>query len=182
MSHTPVIYELRHNATGKVYIGRSTDMPSRMRKHKSLLRKGTHPVRDLQHDYDTFGPDISFTVLEKVSAGSGSIEERRWMLKRGSTDRTRGYNYQDPLAKPAKPEQQKPQRGSYPTDLEALRRKIKESGKTMDVLAEESGMAQSTYINRVSGKTPFRASEIVRSAKSLGMTMAEVDAIFLGGS
>ena len=63
------IYRLMNTVTRVVYIGKATNMRTRVSGHKSLLRQGKHPNKLLQADWDLYG-EKSFTVkvLKEVSA------------------------------------------------------------------------------------------------------------------
>ena len=54
------IYYLKNKVTGKIYIGSSNDIGSRISKHFSQLRKGNHPNNNMLKDYIAYGED-SFT-------------------------------------------------------------------------------------------------------------------------
>lgn len=64
-------------------------------------------------------------------------------------------------------------------DIEALKEKIKDSGMTMVMIAKKSNMTRETLYNRLYGIGEFTASEIVGLTKSLHLTKAERDKIFL---
>ena len=62
------IYQIHCSATGKVYIGRSSDINERILGHLYILRKGTHYNRELQLDFNTFGEStFSCKVLKILS-------------------------------------------------------------------------------------------------------------------
>lgn len=51
------IYAIECSVNGKMYIGRTKDINSRISQHFGYLRKNTHPNRHLQEDYNKFGRD-----------------------------------------------------------------------------------------------------------------------------
>lgn len=64
------------------------------------------------------------------------------------------------------------------TNVKMLQQKIDESGKGPVVLAAEWGVSLPTYYNLKAGKSEFTAPVIVAATRSLGLTLAERDAIF----
>lgn len=65
------------------------------------------------------------------------------------------------------------------TNMDMLRKKMDETGMTVVSIAEKSGILRETLYNRLSGKGEFKASEIQALTKTLRLTKAERDAIFL---
>ena len=59
------VYALRCEANGKMYIGSSAHMDSRLREHMAVLRSGKHPNADMQEDYNRYGECFSFGILER---------------------------------------------------------------------------------------------------------------------
>ena len=98
MNQHAYVYALRHNATGKVYIGSSSCPKERYRHHLNRLRRGAHSVEDLQEDFDKHGEDFTFCILEETF-DNRTGRERCWMAKLKTRDRRYGYNYKDPTAR-----------------------------------------------------------------------------------
>lgn len=95
----PVIYALRHNGTGKIYVGYSSDIADRIFSHRAALKRGQHPVEALQRDYDCCGHDLSFCILAECASGSPEIikhMERLFMSLLDTRNPDKGYNYKDP--------------------------------------------------------------------------------------
>lgn len=103
------VYAIQHNKTKRIYIGTSTKPEERYRNHISLLKNKKHKVEAMQEDFDRYGEDFSFFILEKVehtrvytSYGSGIASEHKaeyeWMRKLGTTKKEIGYNYKDRAA------------------------------------------------------------------------------------
>lgn len=91
------VYELKHETTGKAYIGISHNPKRRLNQHLCLLRRGRHPVEDLQTDYNKHGEMFSFRILEEVLSIDKRSREFAWQLKLRTLERHRGYNYKDPV-------------------------------------------------------------------------------------
>lgn len=53
------IFQLRNLATGKLFIGASTDVPAMLNRQQAQLRLGMHPNRQLQLDWQTLGPEAT---------------------------------------------------------------------------------------------------------------------------
>ena len=60
-----------------------------------------------------------------------------------------------------------------------LKEKIKESGMTIKAIAEKTGILRETLYNKISGKSEFTASEIVKLSDVLRLSKEDRDYIFL---
>lgn len=89
------IYAIRHNITNRVYVGSSKNVDIRLRKHMNDLRAHKHCVEDMQEDFDKYGEDYTFTILEDIYQYSDKHKEYEWMEKYQSHIRGIGYNYKD---------------------------------------------------------------------------------------
>ena len=65
------------------------------------------------------------------------------------------------------------------TDLNALNEKIKDSGMTIEAIAERANMKRYTLDRRLKGEGEFTASEIVGLTKALRLKLSERNHIFL---
>lgn len=65
------------------------------------------------------------------------------------------------------------------TNMEELKKAIKDSGMTMVAIANKAGIDRGTLYNRLSGIGEFTASEIVGLSNALHLTKQERDNIFL---
>ncbi len=65
------------------------------------------------------------------------------------------------------------------TDVERLKKSIRESGMTMKAIAEKAGINRITLYNRLNGVGEFTASEIVGLSDVLHLSRSERDHIFL---
>lgn len=65
------------------------------------------------------------------------------------------------------------------TDLDALNAKIKDSGMTIEAIAERASMKRYTLDRRLKGEGEFTASEIVGLTKALRLKLSERNKIFL---
>ena len=95
----PVIYALRHEGTGKIYVGYSADIADRIYNHRQALKRGVHSIEALQYDYDHFGHSLSFCILAECASGSPwAIKqmERLYMSFLGTRNPKIGYNSKDP--------------------------------------------------------------------------------------
>lgn len=94
--NTISIYVLKHIATGKHYVGRSRNPEQRIANHFSALKRGCHPVEDMQKDFDNFGGEYKVAIVEK---NARKEDEFKWMLFLDSLTKGKGYNYKDPMIK-----------------------------------------------------------------------------------
>ncbi len=76
------IYKITNTVNGKTYVGQSSDLAYRNRKHFASLRGGYHGNSHLQRAWDKYGEEaFRFDVLEMVEIPVNlSIEERRCLL------------------------------------------------------------------------------------------------------
>ena len=91
------VYALRHEATGKIYIGSTANPYQRFLKHLNRLKNGTHNSKDFQADYDQHeNKDISLIILDEIKTFEDRVKEYEWMAYYQTFDHRRGYNYADP--------------------------------------------------------------------------------------
>jgi group I intron endonuclease len=89
------IYAIKHNTTGRIYIGSSRDVESRIKNHICQLRIGKHNVADMQADFNEYGENFSFFVLDEIECYEDRVKEYEWMRKLETNVRGKGYNYKD---------------------------------------------------------------------------------------
>lgn len=89
------VYAIRHNVTKRVYIGSSSDVRNRLKNHVYSLRAGKHPVGRMQEDFDKYGEDYSFYIIDAIPTRREAWREYYWMARFGSYDKEKGYNYKD---------------------------------------------------------------------------------------
>lgn len=89
------VYAIRHDTTQKIYVGSTENVERRFAQHLSRLRCGTHPVEDMQKDYDSFGAKFSLFILDEIVRHEDREKEYVWMKKLNSHIRGVGYNYND---------------------------------------------------------------------------------------
>ena len=71
------VFKIQNLKSGKIYIGRSLDLPAVFTRYRFTLKQNMHPVRNLQTDWNLFGEDsFSFEVLEKIKPEE--IPETEW--------------------------------------------------------------------------------------------------------
>lgn len=92
------VYAIRHNPTGKIYVGATDRLDYRLKAHMNALREGYHPVAMMQADYDNYGDDYSFAILYSGprSIGNALFQiEKMYMTILGTRNPSKGYNYKD---------------------------------------------------------------------------------------
>lgn len=97
------IYKISNNETGICYIGSSTDIGSRLRKHFSELRFNRHPNKRLQTDFNTYGVEIlSWSIIEETNENL-IAKERQYQIDTGIdnlyNDKISNYYMSDELRK-----------------------------------------------------------------------------------
>lgn len=98
------VYLIRHNKTNRVYVGSSYDANNRYKAHIWNLKNKAHPVEDMQKDFDDFGDDFSFEIIDTIFEFDDRKKEYDWMRKYNSFERGIGYNYKDKKFFPTKKE------------------------------------------------------------------------------
>jgi group I intron endonuclease len=74
------VYAIRHVASGRMYIGGSTDITGRRTHHRFTLRRGTHKTKALQELWDAHGESaFEFVTLEHCSAEDLLLREDHWI-------------------------------------------------------------------------------------------------------
>lgn len=95
MKHPRTIYALQHNLTKRIYVGSSSDPARRYESHMWDLRAHRHVNPLMQKDFDEYGEDYSFFVLDKITSYEERFKEYEWMRKLGTYDPEVGYNKRD---------------------------------------------------------------------------------------
>ena len=61
------VYQVKNMANGKVLLGSSLNLEGPLNRHRFMLKIGSHTNKELQKDWDEFGPEqFVFEVLEEV--------------------------------------------------------------------------------------------------------------------
>jgi group I intron endonuclease len=69
------VYVITHVKSGKMYVGSTTHLYERHRKHRDLLRKGIHEIPELQAAYDD-DPEIYFqTIVTQTEEEAQAYEQ-----------------------------------------------------------------------------------------------------------
>lgn len=90
------VYMIRNKVKGKVYIGSSRDVISRLKDHENSLRKHKHPNKEMQSDYDA-GNCFYYEYLFVQPIKDGRcIREKLYRLEREYIEKynsiEKGYN------------------------------------------------------------------------------------------
>lgn len=103
------VYAIQHNKIKKMYIGRSRDVIQRYKNHILDLKRGSHPSKTMQEDFNQFGEDYSIYILEKIENPKQRLQfdsgyhnlgteiEMQWIKKYKTIES--GYNTQDTIVK-----------------------------------------------------------------------------------
>jgi hypothetical protein len=86
---TIAIYEILCLQTGFKYIGSSRDVHARFYNHLLTLKKGSHPCRGLQKDYDS-GYDFLFSIIKSFDV----ITKRELLEREASEIKAASYLYE----------------------------------------------------------------------------------------
>lgn len=95
------IIQIKNQINGKIYIETSPNLDGAFNKHKAQLKFGSHRNKNLQQDWNEFGPEnYSFEILEQLKpnediaynfADDLKILEEIWLDKLQPFDE-KGYN------------------------------------------------------------------------------------------
>lgn len=98
MENVGIVYAIRHNPTGKIYVGSTTDLISRIAVHMSKLRNNQHPCVAMQRDFNEHGDDYSAAILYKNDPNKTDLTqvEHDYMEILNTRDPDKGYNGNDP--------------------------------------------------------------------------------------
>ncbi len=87
------IYAIRHNVTGRIYVGCSLHFEKRIRQHISHLRNNNHTNFEMQKDYNLYGEDYTYYIIEtNVKFHDCFDREKMWMSILHSNEIEKGYN------------------------------------------------------------------------------------------
>lgn len=93
-----IIYILKNNANGKIYVGNTRQFKERSYSHLNNLRKNRHINKSLQEDYNLYGEKaFEFLIVEETFLGFGFRKEQEWMIRLKTYDPKYGYNDKDPF-------------------------------------------------------------------------------------
>jgi group I intron endonuclease len=75
------VYAIKHNVLGgSAYVGSSVNIRSRLMSHRSNLRRGKHPCRELQAAWNAnCEQSFAYSILEYVPETALSDRENHWI-------------------------------------------------------------------------------------------------------
>ena len=95
------VLQIKNNINGKIFIGKSTDLPGKINSHRVQLNFKCHQNKEMQKDWDLYGEGaFSFEILEEINTEKVLPEqwqdeikelENKW-LEDLSPYGERGYN------------------------------------------------------------------------------------------
>lgn len=88
------VYKITNTLDGKVYVGSSKRLSSRLSLHKRQLALGVHHSKKLQRAWDKYGPSsFEFSVIEYVELVDSLIaREQHWIDVLQAASKDGGYN------------------------------------------------------------------------------------------
>lgn len=87
------IYAIVHRSTGRVYVGSTASIKTRVSYHRSKLRNTKHDNSYLQNSWNKYGEDaFSFVILELCEVSHLLDRESYWMDQTGCCDKSVGFN------------------------------------------------------------------------------------------
>lgn len=89
------VYGIVNTVTGRMYIGSSKDIYTRLRKHRARLRIGKHHTPHLQYAWNKYGEDVfQFTTIRELLSENDLADaeksevEKRWPFVYNSSRNT----------------------------------------------------------------------------------------------
>lgn len=90
------IYAIRCIENGKLYIGRTTNLKSRIEVHFQELKSGRHTNKEMLEDYKKYGRDkFEIYLLEENIPFTERRKEFKYMENFNTYDKKYGYNTKD---------------------------------------------------------------------------------------
>ncbi len=87
------VYKWVNLSNGKVYVGSAVNINSRLRVHRSLLRRGIHKNEHLQRSWNKYGEkSFSFVIIEFCGLESLIDREQHWIDTHKAVNPDFGYN------------------------------------------------------------------------------------------
>lgn len=154
------VYVIRHKVTDRMYVGSSKDVNRRISVHINALRRGKHPVEDMQKDFDIYGENYIIEIFEDVN----DKFEYDLMDKYNSRVRGVGYNYKDNHYRPI-------QSGYY-----LVKVKMTRLGITYNDIGNALGYSSGTASMKINGRYPLTLNEakIIRDMVAPGMLIDDL--------
>lgn len=98
------IYVIRNMVTGKIYVGQSRDVISRVATHRARLNRGAHNNSYLQSSWVRHGMDaFEFEVVDECPPGELNAREEFFIETFDSCNPAKGYNQSKSAAGGVKP-------------------------------------------------------------------------------
>lgn len=89
------VYAIRHDPTGKIYVGSSSMLDHRINNHMNTLRANKHQCKAMQADYNEFGGSYTVFILDEIIRYEDKDLEYVWMERLQTRDPAKGYNGKD---------------------------------------------------------------------------------------
>jgi len=87
------VYAIRHEASGRVYVGSSANIVDRWRSHCRALIKGRHHSRHLQRAWIKYGAEaFAFVVLERCRPHERLVREQHYIDACCAHRKANGFN------------------------------------------------------------------------------------------
>lgn len=87
------IYAIRHNESGKMYVGSAVNFKRRWRQHRVLLNSNRHHSPHLQNAWAKYGQSaFNFNVLEYVDEPAKLVAREQFWLDQAHNDNGKCYN------------------------------------------------------------------------------------------
>lgn len=91
------VYAIKHNKTGRIYVGSTESLKTRIGQHFQALKSNRHQSREMQTDFNDYGDDFSVYILfyGECEKSALMMMEKLFITVFRSKDPEVGYNAQD---------------------------------------------------------------------------------------
>ena len=146
------IYAIKHNKTGRVYVGETRNIEKRISAHLSCLRTGKHSVQLMQDDYDKYGEDYTYYLLFDGDTDRAHLMamESAFMLALNTISADVGYNYKE--ADKKIPMQEFVIANPLCSETDAVQKR-KAFGKHLEAMRNNAGLSLTKMASKI-GVTP----------------------------
>ena len=164
------IYEIFNKVTDRKYIGMTTNYQKRFETHMTNLRYGKHAEKVFQRDYILYGREsFDYRLLEVVEDRVFAHEREKHYMKLFKTIwEDYGYNSQDSCF------------NKYQNSADSVNsqnffyRKIKESGQSLQMVAEQIGMTRKSLLYGITHTGSMKAIDFMNLVNYLDLNKQEV--------
>lgn len=171
MLNQPGVYTIKNSVSGKIYVGSSARVSSRLSQHRWALKRGDHVNKKLQSSWDKHG-EVAFLFSTLEECGHGELLDREtWWIRHLNSDGPLGFNLVAPIRGVTPNPGASEERKSRWKDLSEEERKSRSLQLTADAVRKGNSERQ-----KERWKDPeYRAKRLEGLARGRAITNARKD-------